>query len=75
MNAYSVVFECPKGGHNINLQRKLSKTSLSVSEAMTIFGKLEISCPNETCGWHGKASRTKVIQITPFNWILASGNC
>ena len=70
MKAYSVVFECPKGGHNINLQRKLSQPSLSATEAMTKFGKLEISCPDEVCGWHGKASSTKVVQIMPFTWIV-----
>ena len=71
MKAYSVVFECPRGGHNINLQRRLSQPSLSVTEAMTIFGKLELSCPEPGCGWHGKASSTKVMQIVPFIWILA----
>ena len=70
MKAYSVVFECPKGGHNINLQRKLSQPSLSATEAMTMFGNLEISCPDEVCGWHGKASSTKVVQIVPFTWIF-----
>lgn len=77
MNAYSVVFECPKGGHHINVQRKVSKSSLSVTEAMTMFGKLEISCSDPACGWHGKASRTNVVQIVPFNWIFApaSANC
>ena len=71
MKAYSIVFECPKGGHNINLQRKLSQTSLSLTEAMTKFGNLEISCPDPGCGWHGKASKTKITQVVPFNWILA----
>ena len=60
MNAHSVVFERPKGGHHINLQQpKVSKSSLSVTEAMTMFGTLEISCSDPACGWHGKASRTK----------------
>jgi hypothetical protein len=71
MKAYSIVFECPKGGHNINLQRKLSKPSLSTKEVMTMFGNLEICCPGEGCGWRGKASKTKVVQIDSFNWILA----
>ena len=35
--AYRVVFECPKGGHNINLQRKCTKPSLSEIEAMEMF--------------------------------------
>ena len=42
--AYRIVFACPKGGHNINLQRKISKPALSENEAMKIFGEEEIAC-------------------------------
>ena len=51
--AYRIVFACPKGGHNINLQRKYSKPALSEDEAMKIFGKEKISCEDPRCGWHG----------------------
>lgn len=70
--AYQIVFECPKGGHNINLQRKCTKTSLSETEAMTIFGNEEIFCASPKCGWHGKASKTKLLRILPFNWVFSS---
>ena len=68
--AYRVVFECPKGGHNINFQRKVSKASLSDTEAMEMFGDEEISCTNRDCGWRGKASKTKLLRILPFDWIF-----
>jgi hypothetical protein len=69
--AYRVVFECPKGGHYINLQRKCSKASLSETEAMEMFAEEEISCANPNCGWHGKVSGMKLLRILPFNWVLA----
>jgi hypothetical protein len=69
--AYRVVFECPKGRHYINLQRKSAKASLSEIEAMEMFGNEEISCADPSCGWHGKASKTKLLRILPFNWILS----
>jgi hypothetical protein len=65
--AYQIVFECPHG-HNINLQKKCGNVSLSQAEAMKLFGDEELSCK---CGWHGKASETKVVRILPFNWILS----
>jgi len=69
--AYRVVFECPKDRYNINAQKKSSKASLSEDEAMEMFGNDEISCTNPSCGWHGKASKTKVLRILPFNWIFS----
>jgi hypothetical protein len=69
--AYRVVFECPKSRHNINLERKCSNPSLSETEAMEMFGDEEISCTNPNCGWHGKASTTKLLRILPFNWVLS----
>jgi len=68
--AYRIVFECPKSHHNINLQRKVSKPNLSDDEAIEMFGEEEISCSNEKCGWHGKASGAKVLRILPFNWLF-----
>jgi hypothetical protein len=69
--AYRMVFECPKGPHDINLQRKCTNTSLSEIQAMEMFGDEEISCTNPNCGWHGKASKTKLRRILPFNWIFS----
>jgi hypothetical protein len=69
--AYRVVFECPKGGHNINLQRKCPKPSLSEAEAKQIFRNEEISCTHPNCGWSGKAYETKLLRILPFNWVLS----
>jgi hypothetical protein len=69
--AYRIVFECPKGRHNINLQKKCTNRSLSEVEAMKIFGDEEISCMSLNCGWHGKASKTRLLRILPFNWILS----
>lgn len=71
--AYRIVFECPKGRHNINLQKKCS-TPLSEAEAMELFGDEQLSCSNPNCGWHGKASKTKVLRILPFNWILSAAH-
>jgi hypothetical protein len=68
--AYQIVFECPNGRHNINLQKKCS-SSLSEAEAMKRFGDEELSCANPHCGWHGKASKTKLLRILPFNWIFS----
>jgi len=69
--AYRIVFECPKGGHNINLQRKCPKPSLSEAEAKQIFGNEEISCTHSNCGWSGKAYKTKLLRILPFNWVFS----
>jgi hypothetical protein len=69
--AFRIVFECPKGHHNINFQRKCAKASLSESEASKLFGDEEITCPHPDCGWHGKASKTKLVRILPFNWIFS----
>jgi hypothetical protein len=69
--AYRLVFQCPKGHHNINLQRQGAPASLSESEAMRIYGNVKLSCPTPNCGWHGKASKTKLLQILPFNWIVS----
>jgi len=69
--AYRVVFECPNGPHNINVQKKCSNVSLSESEVMKIFGNEDLSCTNPNCGWHGKASKTKVLRILRFDWVLA----
>jgi hypothetical protein len=66
-----MVFECPKGPHNINLQRKCDNASLSESEAMKIFGSEKLSCTNPNCGWRGKASKTRLLRILPFNWITS----
>jgi hypothetical protein len=69
--AYRIVFECPKGRHNINLQKKCNNAALSEDEAMTMFGDEDLFCANPDCGWHGKASKTKLLRILPFNWILS----
>jgi hypothetical protein len=69
-NAYRFVFECPNG-HNINLQRKCTKESLSETEALEIVGDVEVSCDKLKCGWHGKASTARLLRILPFNWILS----
>jgi hypothetical protein len=66
-----MVFECPKGHHNINLQKKCPNRSLSETDAMKMFGNEEIACADPACGWHGKASRTRLLRILPFDWILA----
>jgi hypothetical protein len=69
--AYQIVFKCPKSGHNINLQKKSAQASLSESEAMKMFGNEEISCSDPHCRWQGKASRTELLRIVPFTWILS----
>jgi hypothetical protein len=69
--AYQVVFECPKGHHHIRVQRKSSKPSLSEVEAREMFANEEISCDQPGCGWHGKASRMRLHQIVPFDWIYS----
>ena len=66
-----MVFECPNGRHNINLQKKCNNTSLSEDEVMELFGDEEISCTDRNCGWHGKASKTRLLRILPFNWVLS----
>ena len=68
--AYKVVFECPKGGHKVTLQRKSPKTSLSEVEVKKMFEGEEISCGH--CGWHGKVSKMRVRQIVPFNWVYSA---
>lgn len=68
--AYRLVFECPNG-HNINLQKKCDTVSLSEDQAMELFGDEELSCLNAGCGWHGKASKLRLIRILPFNWVFS----
>jgi hypothetical protein len=65
-----MVFECPNG-HSVNLQRKLTKSSLSEDEAGKIFGNEQISCPYPDCGWRGKASKARLLRILPFNWVFS----
>jgi len=60
--------------HNINLQRKCPKPSLSEAEAKQIFGNEEISCTHFNCGWSGKACNTKLLRILPFNYGIFSHN-
>ena len=36
-----------------------------------MFAREEISCNEPGCGWHGKASRMKLRQIVPFDWIYS----
>jgi len=69
--AYRLVFACPKGGHQINVQRKCFVPSLSETEAMKIFGNEDISCESPKCGWRGKASKTRILRILPFDWIFS----
>jgi hypothetical protein len=69
--AYRIVFACPKGGHNINLQRKHSNLALSEIDAMKSFGGENLSCESPKCGWRGKASQTKLLRIVPFDWIFS----
>ena len=69
--AYRIVFECPKDRKNINLQKKCTNISLSESDAMKMFGNEEIACTNPNCGCHGKARRTRLLRILPFDWVLA----
>jgi len=69
--AYRFVFVCPKGGHDITLQRKCSRASLSELEAMELFGGEKISCTSPQCGWRGKACKTKLRRILPFNWVFS----
>ena len=69
--AYRIVFACPKGGHNINLQRKCSEPTLSENEAMKIFGEEKIVCDSPRCGWQGKVSSTRLLRILPFEWIFS----
>jgi hypothetical protein len=69
--AYRLVFECPKGHHDINFQRKCSAASLSDDQAMKMFGDEQISCSDPNCGWHGKASKTRLLRILPFYWVLS----
>lgn len=66
-----MTFECPKDHHNINLQKKCTQAILSETEAMKMFGNEELACTNPSCGWHGKASKTRLLRILPFNWILS----
>ena len=68
--AYRLIFECPKGHHNINLQRKCN-AALSEADAMKLFGKEKLACTSPNCGWHGKASKAKLLRLLPFNWVLS----
>jgi hypothetical protein len=69
--AYRIVFACPKGGHDINFQRKCPQASLSESQAMKMFGDEKLSCTNANCGWQGRISKTKLLRILPFDWIFS----
>ena len=69
--AYRFVFVCPKGGHDISLERKCARASLSEVEAMELFVGEKISCASPQCGWRGKASKAKLRRILPFNWIFS----
>lgn len=69
--AYRIVFECPKGHHNINLEKKCSSAPQSEAEAAEMFGDEQLSCASPNCGWHGKASKAKVLRMLRFNWILS----
>jgi hypothetical protein len=69
-NAYRFVVECPNG-HSINLERKCSKQSISETEAIEMFGGDEVACQKPNCGWHGKASKARLLRILPFNWIFS----
>ena len=40
-------------------------------EAMEIFGDEQISCNDPNCGWHGKASKTKLLRILQFYWLFS----
>jgi hypothetical protein len=53
------------------LQRKSSKSTLSEVEAKALFVDEEITCQAPHCGWHGRASRLKLRQIVPFDWIYS----
>ena len=72
--AYRIVLACPKGGHNINLQRKCSEPTLSENEAMKIFGEVQLACESPRCGWTGKVSKTRLLRILPFDWIFSPAN-
>jgi len=69
-NAYQFTFECPKGGHKISLQRRSVEMNLSESDVKKMLVGQDISCCEHNCGWRGKASRLKLLQITPFQWIV-----
>jgi hypothetical protein len=69
-NAYRFVLQCPSG-HSINLERKCTKEWLSETEAREIVGEVELCCQKLRCGWHGKASKARLVQILPFHWILS----
>lgn len=70
-NAYQVVFECPKGGHAISLQRKSRKADISEAEVRAMFNGEQVACDQPNCGWRGKATRLKLLRIVPFDWILS----
>jgi hypothetical protein len=69
--AYRIVFECPRGFHNINVQKKSPKSTLSEAEAKAMFVHEEILCNEPHCGWKGRAARLKLRQIVPFDWIYS----
>lgn len=71
--AYRIVFECPNG-HYINLQKMCPSVSLTEDEAMKLFGDEDLSCTKPDCGWHGKASKARLLRLLPFNWILAAAS-
>ncbi len=68
-NAYQVLFECPKCHQNISIRRKSRVMSLSEAEARKVFAAEQLTCGGPSCGWHGAASKTRLVQIVPFHWI------
>jgi hypothetical protein len=70
-NAYQFIFECPSG-HSLHFERKCDRESLSQTEAMEMFGDVELSCQRLKCGWQGKASTARLLRILPFNWVLSA---
>lgn len=60
-NCYHLILECPKCHENISLQRKSPK--LPPSE--------EITC---LCSWRGRAGKTKLRRVVPFNWIYSKAS-
>jgi hypothetical protein len=70
-NAYQFIFECRKCRQNISVARKSSKPSLSEVESKKMFAGEEIRCDKADCGWHGKASRIRLLRVVPFQWIYS----
>ncbi len=69
-NGFRFVFECPTCRHNINLQKTCIRTALKEGDVFELFGHNEMSCAAANCGWRGKVSAAKLLQITSFQWIV-----